>query len=66
MHSVCYAYAPKSFENTWLKNAVRAPDLNLRNGDEYNLPHPRTEQFKKSTYYSLPSVWNNLALELKL
>jgi len=66
MHSVCYAYAPKSFENTWLKNAVRAPDLNLRNNDEYNLPHPRTEQFKKSTYYSLPSVWNNLALEIKL
>jgi hypothetical protein len=66
MHSVFYSYAPKSFENTWQKNSDRTPELNLRNGDEYNLMHPRTEFFKKSTYYSMPFVWNNLPLELKL
>ena len=66
MHSVFYAYAPKSFETTWQKNADRAPELNLRNANEFNLLHPRTELFKKSTYYSMPLAWNNLAEEIKL
>jgi len=66
MHSVYYTYAPKSFKNTWQKNADRAPDLNLRNANENNLLHPRTDLFKKSTYYSLPLAWNNLAIEIKL
>ena len=33
--------------------------LNLRNENLFNLPFPRTEQFKKLTLYSLPSEWNN-------
>jgi hypothetical protein len=66
MHSVFYAYAPKSFETTWQKNADRAPELNLRNANEFNLLLPRTELFKKSTYYSMPLAWNNLAVEIKL
>ena len=47
------------------KNADRAPELTLRNTNEFNLLHPRTELFKKSTYYSLPLAWTNLANEIK-
>jgi hypothetical protein len=65
MHSVHYAYAPRSFENTWLTNTNRNPERNLRNANEYNLPQPRTELFKRSTYYALPAAWNNLAPEVK-
>jgi hypothetical protein len=55
MHSVVYGYAPTSFANTWQKNNERALDRNLRNADEYSLPLPRTEMFKKSTYYAIPN-----------
>jgi len=66
MHAITYSYAPCSFENTWQKNINRQPDRNLRNADEYNLPQPRTETFKKSIYYLMPLNWNNLVHEIKL
>jgi hypothetical protein len=31
---------------------------NLRNENEYLLPHPRIEFFKKIPIYSLPAAWN--------
>lgn len=66
MHSIEYKYAPSSFLSTWIKNADRDPDLNLRNATDYYLPIPRTETFKKSTYYALPSAWNDLTPAIKL
>jgi len=48
------------------KNNERALDRNLRNADEYSLPLPRTEMFKKSTYYAIPNAWNELAPEIKM
>jgi hypothetical protein len=43
------------------KNQNRADhDHNLRNFDQYTLPPPRIELFKKSPLYSLPLTWNNL------
>jgi hypothetical protein len=65
MHSVNYKYAPKSFENTWQKNINRQPERTLRNAEEFNLPQPRTEMYKRSTYYALPAAWNTLAPEVK-
>jgi hypothetical protein len=66
MHSVEYGYAPKSFENIWLKNNDRNAERELRNANDFLLTQPRTETFKKSTSYSLPNEWNNLAQEIKL
>ena len=65
MHSVEYEYAPKSFENVWPKNNERN-DRKLRNANDYLIMQPRTETFKKSTFYALPFTWNNLAPEIKL
>ena len=65
MHAVEYKYAPPSFENTWIKNSDREPAILLRNANDYYLPLPRTEAFKKSTYYSIPHAWNELAPEIK-
>ncbi len=31
----------------------------LRNDNDYMLPHPRLEAFKKIPLYSLPLAWNN-------
>jgi hypothetical protein len=65
MHAIEYKYAPVSYENVWKKVGDRDPELNLRNVNDFHLPAPRTEAFKKSTYYSMPSAWNNLAPEVK-
>jgi hypothetical protein len=66
MHSVSNKYAPASFEKTWQKNINRIPEVNLRNAEAYSLPHPKTEMFKRSTYYALPAAWNCLVPEIKL
>jgi hypothetical protein len=31
----------------------------LRNDNDYMLPHPRIEEFKKIPLYSLPLAWNS-------
>jgi len=66
MHAIEYKYAPTSFDNIWTKSGDRNIDLNLRNANDFYLPIPRTETFKKSTYYSMPAAWNNLPIEIKL
>jgi hypothetical protein len=65
MHSVEYGYAPRSFENTWVKNNDRDVNRELRNANDFELTQPRTETFKKSTFYALPNEWNNLMPEIK-
>jgi hypothetical protein len=59
MHSIEYDYAPISFQGIWTKNSVNQGERPLRNADNYSLPNPRTELFKKSPLYSLPLEWNN-------
>jgi len=54
MHAIEYKYAPPSFEDTWQKNRDRDPAVNLRNADDFYITRPRTETFKKSTFYAIP------------
>ena len=35
------------------------PVYNLRNENEFRLPNPRIEQFKKFPLYALPYEWNH-------
>jgi hypothetical protein len=65
MHAIEYKYAPASFNNVWIKNSEREPAINLRNANDFYLPMPRTESFKKSIAYSLPHTWNELQPEIK-
>jgi len=60
MHSVEYDYAPPSFREIWTKNYINQGDRPLRNADNYTLPNPRTELFKRPPLYTLPLEWNNL------
>jgi hypothetical protein len=66
MHAIEYKYAPVSFENIWTKTGQREHVQNLRNANDFYLPIPRTEMFKKSTFYAMPAAWNNLPIEIKL
>ena len=58
MHSVYYDYAPTSFQQTWTKNNARDNAPNLRNDNDFRLPNPRIEYFKKIPLYALPYEWN--------
>ena len=58
MHSVFYECAPRSFSMTWQKNNLQQNDHNLRNLNEFTMPNPRIEQFKRFPIYSLPMEWN--------
>jgi hypothetical protein len=60
MHSIEYKYSPKAFANVWQKNSERYTGHELRNDDDYALPHPRLEIFKKIPLYSLPVARNAL------
>jgi hypothetical protein len=60
MHSIEYDYAPPSFRGIWHKNYINQGDRLLRNADNYALPNPRTELFKKSPLYALPLELNNI------
>jgi hypothetical protein len=66
MHSIYDNYAPASFNDVWQKNSERNSEINLRNANNLYIPQPRTEAFKKSTMYSLPSIWNELSSFVKL
>ncbi len=55
-----YNYAPASFSGIWIKNYVIQGDRPLRNADNFMLPNPHTELFKKTPQYSLPLEWNSL------
>jgi hypothetical protein len=65
MHSIEYGYGLQSFIDLWQRNSDRNPGLNLRNANDFFIPVPRVDSFKKIPLYSFPSEWNNLADELK-
>ena len=65
MHQIYHNYHHKSFHNTWQRNNQRNIDHTLRNLENFYLPFPRTEQFKRSPLYSLPKFWNELPDEDK-
>ena len=58
MHSVFYNYCPSSFRNVWTRNENRQLEMALRNDNQFSLPLPRTDTFKRFPLYSLPFTWN--------
>ena len=60
MHSIVYEYAHESFAGIWTHNINRLTEHNLRNNDDFTLPAPHYENFKRYPLYSFPLAWNNL------
>jgi hypothetical protein len=60
VHSIFHKYSPASLHDTWTTVANHNPDHALRNDNDYYMPFARTDNLMRLTYYSLPSVWNNL------
>ncbi len=53
-------YCPPSLRGIWTTNNLREINHKLRNANQYAIPYPRIELFKKSLLYSLPTQWNIL------
>jgi hypothetical protein len=62
MHSIVNKYSPKSLHNIFQQNDQRDINQDLRNANDYSVPFPRIELFKKSLLFSLPTAWNNLTV----
>ena len=60
MYSIEFNYAPSSYQNIWPKNNDRNLAYNLRNPDNYVVPAPNLEFFKRMPLFTLPTLWNNL------
>ena len=60
MHSIKFNYAPESFADVWLLNANREHEYQLRNNNDFIIPAPRIEFFRKQPIYTLPFEWNKL------
>ena len=60
MHSIKFNYAPESFANVWLLNVNRDHEYQLRNNNDFILPAPRIEFFRKQPFYTLPFESNKL------
>jgi len=57
MHAYHYNYAPSVFRNLWPLNADRELTQNLRSNNEYQIPRPFLEFFKRISMYTLPQTW---------
>ncbi|MBM3939250.1 MAG: hypothetical protein FJ333_11450 [Sphingomonadales bacterium] len=60
MHSVYYEYCPRSFVNNFALKREGRHDHDLRNLNNFNLPFPRSESFKRLPPYSFIQNWNDL------
>jgi hypothetical protein len=65
MHSIVFSYCPPSLRQIFQRNEQRDLTQNLRNAEEYAVPYPRIELFRKSLLFRLPTEWNLLP-DLKL
>jgi Reverse transcriptase (RNA-dependent DNA polymerase) len=60
VHSIHHKYCPAALHNTWSTIAERNNAYNLRNANDYFIPHIINEQIRKLPYFSLPKLWNEM------
>jgi hypothetical protein len=60
-HSIVYNYGPKIFENQWVTNADRHPNIELRNAQDLHIPAINSEQVRRLPLIDFAVNWNNLS-----
>jgi hypothetical protein len=58
MHGFSHGKLPISFNETWVLNRVRNPDLALRNADNLYIPAHHFATTKRFPLFTFPRVWN--------
>jgi hypothetical protein len=59
MHCFVDNRLPFSFNETWITNWARNPELRLRNADDYYVPSNRLDIVKRFPYLSFPKLWKD-------
>ena len=58
MHNFKFNKTPFSFNQTWITNHMRNPNLNLRNNDDFYIQPHRLESLKRLPLFQFPKLWN--------
>jgi hypothetical protein len=61
MHDFHHGKLPLSFNETWLPNRIRNPDLVLRNADNLYVPAHHYATTKRFPLFTFPRTWNEAA-----
>jgi hypothetical protein len=61
MHSIIHKYAPIIFENQWITNLDRNPNVELRNAQDLYIPTVSTDQVKRLPLIAFAKTWNSLS-----
>jgi len=59
MHSVYYNYSPPTFSESFICNPP-GHDHDLRQINNFHIPRPRIDWYKKMPLFDFPQTWNNL------
>ncbi len=59
MHRFSYNNLPFSFNEMWVTNRVRNPDVILRNADDLYVPAHHYATTKRFQLFSFPKMWND-------
>ncbi len=58
MHKFKHNRLPFSFNEIWITNRARNPDIILRNADDLHIPDHNLASIKRLPLFSFPRIWN--------
>jgi signal recognition particle subunit SEC65 len=58
MHKYTHGKLPLSFNEMWITNRQRNPNIELRNADNYYVPPHHYATTKRFPFFSFPRIWN--------
>jgi len=58
MHNFKHNRLPFSFNELWITNRARNPDINLRNADDFHVQAHTLASLKRLPLFNLPRIWN--------
>jgi hypothetical protein len=61
MHKFKHGKLPFSFNETWVSNRVRNPNLDLRNAENLYVPAHHLASVKRFPLFAFPKIWNEAA-----
>jgi len=61
MHKYVHGKLPFSFNETWITNRMRNPNIELRNADNLYIPAHHLASVKRFPLFNFPKLWNEAA-----
>jgi hypothetical protein len=62
MHKYTHGKLPLTFNEMWITNRNRNPNIELRNSDNYYVPAHYFATTKRFPFYTFPRIWNEADL----